>query len=273
MKSILFGPTSLSSKKPPLPITQGKVWGTTFVTPGAIALTAILVSSVIDTGANLELLTIPKAIFLHSPDCEFAEIGAKSDIPYRTWFNLFKEFLMKNSTNPDIEALFKWWNGRVFTFDTTNKQGVKTDDMDSGMDEAELVLAGHDFSDSIGLDAGNSQVNDYEEELQFIGTFNTLTIDMEDSANQPPPSHTPADSCASSSHCESVVQPAETGAQNPAGNSKRPSTQKAGGSKSNRKGKGKAVVFVNSEAGLEAEELIEMEGTTVSGRKLRSRRK
>ena len=233
---------------------------------------AILVSSVIDTGANLELLTIPKAIFLHSPDCEFAEIGAKSDIPYKTWFNMFKEFLMKNLTNPDIEALIKWWNGRVFMFDTTNKQGVKTDDIDSRMDEAELVLAGHDFSDSIGLDAGNSQVNDYEEELQFIGTFNTLTIDMEDSTNQPPgpsPSHTPADPCASSSHCES----AETGAQNPAGNSKWPSTQKAGGLKSNRKGKGKAVVFVDLEAGLEAEELIEMEGTTVSGRKLRSRRK
>ena len=189
---------------------------------------------------------------------------------------MFKEFLMRNLTNPDIKALFKWWNGRVFTFNTTNKQGVKTDDMDSGMDEAELVLAGHDFSDSIGLDAGNLQVNDYEEELQFIGTFNTLTIDMEDSANQPPgpsPLHTPADPCTSSSHCESAVQPAETGAQNSAGNSKRPSTQKAGGSKSNRKGKGKVVVFVDLEAGLEAEELIEMEGTTVSGRKLRSRRK
>src|ERR1700679_49377 len=122
---------------------------------------------------------IPKAIFLHSPDCEFAEIGAKTDIPYKTWFNMFKEFLMKNSDKPDIEALFKWWNGRVFTFDTS-KQGVKTDDVDSGMDEAELVLAGHDFSDSMDWDAGNSQVNNHDEELQLIGTFDTLTIDMED---------------------------------------------------------------------------------------------
>ena len=41
--------------------------------------------------------------------------------------------------------------------------------------------------------------------------------------------------------------------------------------KSNRKGKGKVVVFV--EAGLETEELVETEGTTVSGRNLRSRKK
>jgi hypothetical protein len=78
----------------------------------------------------LIILTIPKAIFLHSPDCEFAEIGAKSDIPYKAWFNLFKEFLLKNVKNPNIEALFEFWNGKVFSFDTTNKQGVNADDVD-----------------------------------------------------------------------------------------------------------------------------------------------
>ena len=199
---------------------------------------------------------------------------------------MFKEFLMKNSLNPDIEVLFKWWNGRVFTFDT-DKQGVKTDDVDSGMDEAELVLAGHNFSDNDwDAELGNSQVDNYEEhsEMRFIGnTFDTLTIDTTDGPNQPPSSHTPADPCASSSRCEPLaavgVQPAatgsETGAQNPTGNFKQPSNQKAGGprgGKSIGKGKGKAVVFV--EAGLEAGELIETEGsTTVSGRNLRSRRK
>jgi hypothetical protein len=44
LKSILFGPGSLSSKKPPSRVTQGKVWGITCVTPGAIALMGILVS-------------------------------------------------------------------------------------------------------------------------------------------------------------------------------------------------------------------------------------
>jgi hypothetical protein len=44
LKSILFGPGSLSSKKSPSRITQGKVWGITRVSPGAIALMAVLVS-------------------------------------------------------------------------------------------------------------------------------------------------------------------------------------------------------------------------------------
>jgi hypothetical protein len=44
LKSILFGPSSLNSKKQPSRVTQGKVWGTKFVTPGAIAFMAILVS-------------------------------------------------------------------------------------------------------------------------------------------------------------------------------------------------------------------------------------
>jgi hypothetical protein len=229
----------------------------------------------------LIILTIPKAIFLHSPDCEFAEIGAKSDIPYKAWFNLFKEFLLKNVKNPNIEALFEFWNGKVFSFDTTNKQGVNADDVDSGMDEAELLLAGRDFSDSDILPplparhenewgAGSSQVN--YEEPQFIDTFNNLTID---DPNQPlsESSHTAADHHgASSPHRDSEpAQPNETGAQNPAGKSKRPS-QKAG--KSNGKGKQKAVVFVD--VGLEDEESVEIEGTTTvsaSGRQLRSKRK
>jgi hypothetical protein len=231
----------------------------------------------------LIILTIPKAIFLHSPDCEFAEIGAKSDIPYKAWFNLFKEFLLKNVKNPNIEALFEFWNGKVFSFDTTNKQGVNADDVDSGMDEAELLLAGRDFSDSDILPplparhenewgAGSSQVN--YEEPQFIDTFNNLTID---DPNQPlsESSHTAADlHSASSPHCESEpAQPNETGAQNPAGESKRPS-QKAGEGKSNGKGKQKAVAFVD--VGLEDEESVETGGTTTvsaSRRQLRSKRK
>ena len=43
LKTILFGATSISSSKPPAPKTQGKVWQITTVTPGAIALVAVLV--------------------------------------------------------------------------------------------------------------------------------------------------------------------------------------------------------------------------------------
>ena len=46
LKSILFGLSSLNSKKPPSNVTEGKVWGNTFVTPGAIAFMAVLVSPI-----------------------------------------------------------------------------------------------------------------------------------------------------------------------------------------------------------------------------------
>ena len=181
---------------------------------------------------------------------------------------------MKNVTNPEIEALFKWWNGRVFSFDTTKQ--VKADDVDSGMEEAELLLMGRDFSDS-GIvppsaqhehnwGAGNSQVNNYEEE--FIDVFDNLTLAIQDQpasssrAKSLPPPHallphtvTAVDPSLNASNSASFVQPEEVVAQNPA--------QKAGGGKANRKGKQKAVVNSEAASGLG-------DGT---GRDLRLRRK
>ena len=43
LKTILFGATSISNNKPPVPKTQGKVWQVSAVTPGAIACVAVLV--------------------------------------------------------------------------------------------------------------------------------------------------------------------------------------------------------------------------------------
>jgi hypothetical protein len=81
-----------------------------------------------------------KAIFLHSPDQEFALIGAKSEIPYQKWFQRYKQFLMKNSASPNIKDLFMFWNGRVFSFDTAQKRAGSNGEESSGMDEAELRL-------------------------------------------------------------------------------------------------------------------------------------
>jgi hypothetical protein len=227
----------------------------------------------VDTGPNLELLTIHQAIFLHSPDCEFAEVGAKSDIPYKHWFNLFKEFLMKNSTNINVKELFKWWNGRVFSFDTTKIREVKADDMESGMDEADLFLADDYFSDSEVVLSRNENNNE-----DFIGTFNQLTIDMQHDSNQPLPSHTVADPCASSSEPRLdseiiILQPEKSVTQNPVGKPKpTPSTRTAGnpGGKTKAKGKQKAVFLDDAEA----EALVETEDPcTTNERSLRSRRK
>jgi hypothetical protein len=220
-----------------------------------------------DTDANLEIvLTIPKAIFLHSPDCEFAEVGAKSDIPYKNWFNLFKEFLMKNATKSNIEDLFKWWNGKVFSFDT-KIQGVKADDVESGMDEAELFLA-DDFQVSNSEMVSQRENNNNEDD--FIGTFNNLTIDMHDNSNQPLSSHTASSSEPRLDSEIIILQPDKSVTQNPVGKLKPPSAQKAGG----RKGKGKQKAVFMEEADLEAEELVETEGPcTANERNLRSRRK
>jgi hypothetical protein len=43
LKTIYFGGTSISSNKPPVPKTQGKVWKVTTVTPGVVAFMAVLV--------------------------------------------------------------------------------------------------------------------------------------------------------------------------------------------------------------------------------------
>ena len=231
--------------------------------------------------ANLGLLTLPKAIFLHSPDCEFAEVGAKSGIPYKSRFNLFKEFLMKNSDTPGIENLFKWWNGRVFSFDMTNNRGARASDVESGMDEAELVLAAVDFSDSdmIPFSAQHESNN----ENNIIDTFNNLSLYMQDSPNQPLSSRTQAvadiyNSFGTSSQtCHDsepiIIEPDEsaTQTQKPAGISKRPSTQKEGRMKSNGKGKQKEVFFDEA-----TEELVGKDGPgTVTGneRSMRSTRR
>ena len=44
LRAILFGPSSLTNVKAPLPMTHGCEWGIDRVTPGSIALVAILVS-------------------------------------------------------------------------------------------------------------------------------------------------------------------------------------------------------------------------------------
>jgi len=171
LKSILFGPASLSSNKPPSRITQGKVWGTTYVTPGAIALMAVLVSPNLSVYNRFNQPTNFKAIFLHSPDKEFASDGGNSKIPYESWFQQFKHYLTKNATLPDIKHLFMWWNGCVFSFDTTGKRTESDGKESSGMDEAELGLNASDGSEDFPL--MNHQENHDD---GFIHSFDNLTL-------------------------------------------------------------------------------------------------
>jgi hypothetical protein len=114
-----------------------------------------------------------QAIFLHSPDKEFAPVGAKSNIPYETWFGYFKSFLIVNAKKDRIKELFMWWNGWVFSFEKASKL---TDTIDgeesSGMDEA------------IGcLDDVDMEVPIDHQELEFqddnlLERFDSLAVSM-----------------------------------------------------------------------------------------------
>lgn len=78
---------------------------------------------------------------MHSPDQEFASIGAKTRIGYAKRFAMFKKFLMANAHREHIKNLFRWWNGRVFSFEIPGTHRKPDDDgFDSGMDEAEAAL-------------------------------------------------------------------------------------------------------------------------------------
>jgi hypothetical protein len=78
----------------------------------------------------------PQAIFLHSPDKEFAPVGAKSNIPYENWFGHFKSFLMSNAHKEQIKKLYMWWNGWVFSFEKAAITCDADNEGSSGMDEA-----------------------------------------------------------------------------------------------------------------------------------------
>jgi hypothetical protein len=113
---------------------------------------------------------------LHSPDQEFASIGANTQIPYAQRFAMFKQFLMENAHRDNIQNLFKWWNWHVFSFEMVPGTNRKEDDaFDSGMDEAEAALDSDDkFSDDGDEIFGNDIDNRRPDNL-FID-FVPLTI-------------------------------------------------------------------------------------------------
>ena len=97
---------------------------------------------------------------MHSPDQEFASIGAKTHIEYGKRFVMFKKFLMDNAHQETVKNLFRWWNGHVFLFDMPIR---KDDEFDTGMEEAEAALnSDEDLSskDLSGDKIGNNSDHD-----------------------------------------------------------------------------------------------------------------
>jgi hypothetical protein len=113
-----------------------------------------------------------QAIFLHSPDKEFASVGAKSNIPYEKWFGQFKGYLMANAHKEQIKELYMWWNGWVFSFEKARKLTNIDDEESSGMDEAVECL--DDFDMQVSTNQQERGWQDLEEDL--IETFDSLAM-------------------------------------------------------------------------------------------------
>ena len=75
----------------------------TFTLPGAIELVAVLVRFLASAVKFTSAYTV-KAIFLHSPDKELANVGAKNS------YDCTRNSLWKMRKDR-IKNLFKWWNG------------------------------------------------------------------------------------------------------------------------------------------------------------------
>ncbi|PPR06619.1 hypothetical protein CVT24_001745 [Panaeolus cyanescens] len=118
IRSIAYGPKSLGGK--PSPSASGFLWGLKTVTPGAIALAAIL------------------AIFLHSPDKTLEATGDVSGIHYYELFCSYKEIITVGLTteNPRFVSLLQWYNTEVFSWEKNAGHSDSLDGDKSGIDEA-----------------------------------------------------------------------------------------------------------------------------------------
>jgi hypothetical protein len=100
---------------------------------------------------------------------------------------MFKQFLMDNAHNTHVQHLFRWWNGHVFTRETTKGKQPEGHREDSGMDEALKAL---DSDEEFGDKADSWYVQD-EPEVRRDGPEihrNELTVDFfnSDHAEIPP---------------------------------------------------------------------------------------
>jgi hypothetical protein len=137
-----------------------------------------------------------QAIFLHSPDKEFASVGAKSNIPYENWFGQFKAHLVGNAHKEQIKQFYMWWNGWVFSFENAPKLTNIDDEGSSGMDEAVNCL---DDSD-VQVPTDQQEYGWQRDVDDLTEGFNSLAMSMAGTVHQ--------DSNLSSSGSSGVPQPA-----------------------------------------------------------------
>ncbi|KAG1901568.1 uncharacterized protein F5891DRAFT_1187428 [Suillus fuscotomentosus] len=94
LKVFLFGLSSLAANVPPMPKTKAKIWELRAITPGLIAVAAIV------------------AILILSGDKELVNIGDKSRILYKEYHNYYRQTLMTSSAWAD--SIYTFFNNSLF---------------------------------------------------------------------------------------------------------------------------------------------------------------
>ena len=107
-----------------------------------------------------------QAIYLHSCDEKFRQIGPTSQINYQKIFNQLKEIILRNSNTKQYQKLFAWYNQLVFDWIGSDARGVSVgDDSDSGVEDAILKI------NDLQLD---DDTDDIYEGHQVVITFSVI---------------------------------------------------------------------------------------------------
>ena len=126
---ILLGSSSLNSTQAQRPGPKGYAhrWELKSVTPGCIAMAAVVVSYfTYPLSPSPRLTILAQAQFIISPDRLFAEKGAISKIDYHSRFKQYKRIIIKNIDSPQMKALVARLNTQLFQIHSKDHQAISS---------------------------------------------------------------------------------------------------------------------------------------------------
>jgi hypothetical protein len=104
---LLAGPKQLKIK------SNSPMCGVKVVTPGLISWSLMMVSTVTSSLSNVNWL-IGQTYFLISPDLELTPVGNITNIPYKQYFNIYKQTLIMKKNMLPIQDVFRRFQHALF---------------------------------------------------------------------------------------------------------------------------------------------------------------
>ncbi|KAI0002606.1 hypothetical protein BJV74DRAFT_882217 [Russula compacta] len=152
-RGLIFGSKSLNggSVSKAMNGTIGRLWGTTKITAGGIATTAVMLH------------------FVFSSDVDFSRVGATSKIEYERDFNTYKRLLVTKWTTHQMKALQKFWNSIIFVRITPKDSRVEdsesSDDseFDNILNAFDRMEVGGNNEDGVGAGVATLDHNNQED--------------------------------------------------------------------------------------------------------------